>query len=182
MKLRPRQAAWLKTPTCRDLVSFVPRRKMSPPWWPRAVRATRMDAAFLQHQSAGSYSSSGSVGGESAWKSSSVSRTGDEITYLPLAQLPRSIVRQRSLQKGNSGSGAATGFLQMGQRRLTVRFSITQSRSGLEDPRHKIVIVRLHDLAAIELSGLWVQTLGKFIDEDFAVDFRCVHGGSTFKQ
>jgi len=36
------------------------------------------------------------------------------MTYLPLAHLPRSIKRQRSLQKGNSASFAITGFRQMG--------------------------------------------------------------------
>ena len=41
------------------------------------------------------------------------------MTYFPLAHLPRSIVRQRSLQKGDSGSALLTGFLQIGQRSLT---------------------------------------------------------------
>ncbi len=36
--------------------------------------------------------------------SSEVSWGGEEITYAPLAHCPRSIVRHRSLQKGNSGS------------------------------------------------------------------------------
>src|ERR1700730_10458440 len=52
---------------------------------------------------------------------SSASSTGDEITYAPLAHLPRSIRRQRSLQKGKSASVAFVGFLQLGQRSLTVR-------------------------------------------------------------
>ena len=47
--------------------------------------------------------------------------TGDEITYAPLAHLPRSIKRQRSLQKGKSASAAFAGFLQIGQRSLMVR-------------------------------------------------------------
>src|ERR1019366_677882 len=49
---------------------------------------------------------------------SSASSTGDEITYAPLAHLPRSIRRQRSLQKGKSASADFTGFLQIGQRSL----------------------------------------------------------------
>jgi hypothetical protein len=39
---------------------------------------------------------------------------GDGITYFPVAQLPKSMIRQRSLQKGNSGSPGVTSFLQMG--------------------------------------------------------------------
>jgi len=49
-----------------------------------------------------------------------MSVTGDEMTYPPLAHLPRSIRRQRSLQKGKSGSAAFVGFLQIGQRSLMV--------------------------------------------------------------
>jgi len=44
--------------------------------------------------------------------------TGDEITYPPLAHLPKSIRRHRSLQKGKSASAVFVGFLQMGQRSL----------------------------------------------------------------
>ena len=36
--------------------------------------------------------------------------------YCPLAHFPRSMVRQRSLQKGKSGSFFFTSFLQIGQR------------------------------------------------------------------
>jgi len=39
---------------------------------------------------------------------------GSEMTYFSEAQLPKSTVRQRSLQKGKSGSPKATDFLQMG--------------------------------------------------------------------
>ena len=59
--------------------------------------------------------------------SSSVSVTGDEITYFPLAHLPRSIRRQRSLQKGKSASLLVTGFLQVGQLSLSARAIATQS-------------------------------------------------------
>jgi len=58
---------------------------------------------------------------------SDVSCTGDEITYVPLAHLPRSMVRQRSLQKGNSASPLLTGFLQMGHRRFKVRLRAIDS-------------------------------------------------------
>ena len=37
-----------------------------------------------------------------------------EITYFPSAQFARSIILQRSLQKGMKGSPKETGFLQMG--------------------------------------------------------------------
>jgi len=45
-----------------------------------------------------------SSSGISCLTASSASVTGDEITYPPLAHLPRSIWRQWSLQKGKSGS------------------------------------------------------------------------------
>ena len=63
------------------------------------------------------------VVGLSCRTASSASVTGDEITYPPLAHLPRSIRRQRSLQKGKSGSVAFVGFLQIGQRSLMERFA-----------------------------------------------------------
>jgi len=52
---------------------------------------------------------------------SDMSWVGEEITYAPLAHLPKSISRQRSLQKGKSGSVFSTGFLQTGQSSLTTR-------------------------------------------------------------
>jgi hypothetical protein len=58
-----------------------------------------------------------------------MSFTGEEITYCPLAHLPRSRVRQRSLQKGKSGSALVTGFLQIGQRSL-VRLGIQGTVQG----------------------------------------------------
>ncbi len=49
-----------------------------------------------------------------------VQRTGDDMAAAgPLAQVNQ---RQRSLQKGNSGSLASTIFLQVGHRRLRTRF------------------------------------------------------------
>jgi hypothetical protein len=64
--------------------------------------------------------SSGSSGSRSRI-ASSASVVGDEITYWPLAHLPRSMRRQRSLQNGKSESVFLTDFLQMGQRSLTIR-------------------------------------------------------------
>jgi hypothetical protein len=52
------------------------------------------------------YSSSGSRSG-GGW-------AGVEMTYFPLAQLPRSISRHRSLQKGASGSFRLTDRWQIG--------------------------------------------------------------------
>src|SRR5437660_652831 len=52
---------------------------------------------------------------------SSASVTGDEITYPPLAHLPRSAVRHRGLQNGNSGSVLFTAFLQIGHWSLRLR-------------------------------------------------------------
>lgn len=54
--------------------------------------------------------------------SSSASFTGAEITYSPLAHLPKSMMRQRSLQNGKSGSVPFTTFLQMGHPSFAVRF------------------------------------------------------------
>jgi hypothetical protein len=53
-----------------------------------------------------------------AKSTSSGSLIGVEITYPPLAHLPRSIKRQRSLQKGNPGSERKTILRQVGQRKL----------------------------------------------------------------
>src|SRR5579872_3961209 len=65
-------------------------------------------------------SSSSELSGSPPDMLSDVSCTGDEITYAPLAHLPRSIRRQRSLQNGNSGSLLFTGFLQVGHRNFRV--------------------------------------------------------------
>ena len=50
---------------------------------------------------------------------SSISDTGELITYWPLAHFPRSILRQRSLQKGKSAELLVAAFLQIGQRSFT---------------------------------------------------------------
>src|SRR5271154_5023749 len=67
------------------------------------------------------YESSSDSSGIFSRIDSSSSPTGAGITYAPLAHLPRSIVRQRSLQKGNSASPLLTTFLQIGQRSLSER-------------------------------------------------------------
>ena len=55
---------------------------------------------------------------------------GEGIAYFPVAQLPKSMIRQRSLQKGNSGSPGATSFLQMGQFILARRTNGQTHRVG----------------------------------------------------
>jgi len=42
--------------------------------------------------------------------------------------------------------------------------------------------VRFCDLAAIELSWNWIQAIANVGNVEFAVDFRCVHGGAAFEQ
>ena len=86
--------------------------------------------------------------GSSSWSSglrsliaSSASVTGDEITYWPLAHFPRSMMRQRALQKGKSGSVLLTDFLQMGQRSLTVRLRGIRFVLQRED-RYRILATR----------------------------------------
>lgn len=60
--------------------------------------------------------------------------TGSLILYCSLDQFPKSIKRQRSLQKGNSGSvSESTGFRQIGHRRV-IRPSIPQSEAELCSP------------------------------------------------
>ena len=59
--------------------------------------------------------------------------TGEDILYFSDAQLPRSVRRQRSLQKGNSAFvSESTGLRQMGQRNFTLHPKQTQAstRSG----------------------------------------------------
>ena len=51
------------------------------------------------------------------------------MTYPPLAHLPRSIMRQRSLQNGYSGSLCRTILRQVGQRRLRTDFFAIKHRS-----------------------------------------------------
>ena len=60
---------------------------------------------------------------------------GDEITYFSVAQLPRSMMRHRSLQNGISGSSNATGFCKWGTDRFLVIASdiVAPSREGQGD-------------------------------------------------
>jgi hypothetical protein len=86
-------------------------------WPPRDARAL-LERAGQAWRSLHSLSFHERLASDSTSNSSAVSFSGEEITYWPLAHLPRSMVRHRSLQKGNSGSAFLTGFLQIGQRRL----------------------------------------------------------------
>jgi hypothetical protein len=74
------------------------------------------EEGMVSHRRSHYSSSEGGSGVES-----DMSRVGEEITYAPLAHLPKSISRQRSLQKGKSGSVFPTGFLQTGQSSWTTR-------------------------------------------------------------
>src|SRR4029077_6795395 len=109
--------------------------------------------------------------------------TGDEMTYPPLAHLPRSIRRQRSLQKGNSASLLVTCFLQMGHFSLILRAMwLSYTILFSDDPGDQVVVVGLGDLAAIELARLRLHPFGNVVHEHLAVDFWCVHGSSALKQ
>jgi hypothetical protein len=152
--------------------------------------AIRLRARWIFHES--SFRSPGSLSDTA----SLTSETGDAITYAPLAHLPRSMVRHRSLQKGNSASVLFTAFLQIGQRSLTSRLRGIQNLivegktpdcrlkrrwapKALHDLRHKIVVMRLRDLATIELAWLRLHFFGNVVHEDFAVDLGCVHRRSS---
>src|SRR5579863_1255496 len=52
----------------------------------------------------------------------------------------------------------------------------------LNDAGDQIVIVGFGDPAAVEASGRWRIPVGKVVDEDLAVNFRCVHGRAPFEQ
>src|SRR5580700_8172703 len=85
--------------------------------------------------------------------------TGDEITYFSDAQLPRSMIRQRSLQKGTKGSSVWTFFRQIGHRiALSNHYERrTGSRAGLQDGctrqlTGQVVVVRLGDPHPPELA------------------------------
>jgi len=108
-----------------------------------------------------------------------MSCSGDEITYAPLAHLPRSMVRQRGLQKGNSASLIFTGFLQMGH--FSLRFRLP-AIYVLHDPGYVVVVVGFCDLAPVEFASLWFQPLGNVVHEYFAVNLRGVHGSAAFEQ
>ena len=106
-----------------------------------------------------------------------VSCNGEEITYSPLAHLPRSIRRQRSLQKGNPESELFTGFLQMGQRRLMERLRGIATGIRLKNSRHQVVVVRLSDLAPVKFTRPGFQPVGNVIDEELSINLGRVHCG-----
>jgi len=94
------------------------RRRAAAPWvslgtrrhrWKALSRCRRLSRRHQLVSRARPHSSS-SVFSSSAPPGDS----GVEITYFPDAQFPRSIVRHRSLQNGNSGSPGATSFLHAG--------------------------------------------------------------------
>jgi len=119
----------------------------------------------------------------SSGSASLISCTGDEITYAPLAHFPRSTRRQRSLQKGKSAFALVTFFLQIGQRRVAARLRGMDWESGFRyDLGHKVVVVRLGDLATIEFAGFHLYALGYVVHEDLAINFRSVHGSAALKQ
>ncbi len=107
-----------------------------------------------------------------------MSVTGDEITYAPLAHLPRSISRQRWLQNGNSGSLACTDFLHVGHRNWEARFRGMCS----DNPGYEVVVVALGDLAAIEFSRFGFAAFGKIIHKDLAINFWSMHGRAALEK
>ena len=110
---------------------------------------------------------------------SDVSVKGDEMTYPPLAHFPRSIKRQRSLQKGNSGSLLLTVFLQVGHFRLGEGLRAIKSS---HDFRDQVVVVGLSNLATVELAELRFQSLRNVVDQHFAINFRRVHRSPALEQ
>src|SRR5215469_10295280 len=97
---------------------------------------------------------------------------GVEITYFSDAQLPRSMQRQRSLQKGMKGSSAFTSLLQIGHRMLcshdvnqAVRFPFRRVRQLAG----QIVVMRLDDahapeLACVERARAWIGDVAHPVD------------------
>src|SRR5579872_5266406 len=131
--------------------------------------------------------SSSSPGALSGIRSSS-SETAEGIAYAPLAQFPRSIVRQRSLQNGKSGSSRLTSFLQIGQRRSSLCFSAMGYLERynyllfLQKFRYQIVIVSFCDLAAIKTARFRSHIGRKIVYKNFAVDLRRVHRSPSLEQ
>src|SRR5579883_784201 len=87
-------------------------------------------------------------GSSSSDSSSAFGWIGVEITYLPEAQFPRSIRRQRSLQNGASGSVGCTGFWQIGHFILQGS-GPAPGRSGSAGPSPKLAIPAAHDLPSL---------------------------------
>src|SRR5579859_7857355 len=108
-----------RIPTFLARDEAIRRQRTSPPAWPSAALVS--PSTPWHHD----FSST----------SSSVSVTGDEITYFPLAHWPRSINRQRSLQNGKSSALLVTGFLQIGHFSFSVRAMFPTQSSPLDRNR-----------------------------------------------
>ncbi len=130
----------------------------------------------------------------------------ERITYAPLAHLPRSMVRQRSLQKGNSGSRAVTAFLQVGHFSLiflrTMKFTgmVISGSPGASNPiykvltaaddafleldnfRHQVIVMCFDDLCPIKFSRLRNHSVRHVTYKNLAIDFGRVHGGASLQQ
>jgi hypothetical protein len=110
---------------------------------------------------------------------------GVEMTYPPLAHFPKSISRQRSLQKGTFSEPASTSVRQVGQRSDRAFFrgiSNLDDRKLIYDLCYQIIIVRFSDLTAVELARLELLAISEIIDEQLAVNFRSVHLRPAFPE
>jgi hypothetical protein len=75
-----------------------------------------------------------------SYSSSSISdrmSAGVEITYFSDAQLPKSMIRQRSQQNGNSGFSRVTSFRQMGHLKVLICISSVRKRQIAQLNRHR---------------------------------------------
>ena len=137
MRRRTRAERLRWTPKFRDRGEAFPRRRTYRPAKPTVVCGWRSMTQLqfglfpLGSLSAGPVCRLAEAGRSvySASPPDSGSFNGVEITYPPLAHLPRSIVRHRSLQNGNSGSSFRTSLRQVGHRKLFSFFlAIKQKR------------------------------------------------------
>ena len=112
MRTRSRSQPTIRT--CRGPVADGQCQRKLMSALPTAAPSSRSEAAQFQ-------SSSGCFGKSCNSISSEMSFTGEDTTYCPLAHLPRSMRRQRSLQKGKSSAVRSTAFLQMGQLNFNLR-------------------------------------------------------------
>ena len=110
---------------------------------------------------------------------------GVEITYPPLAHFPRSISRQRSLQKGKCSEPASTSVRQVGQRSDRAFFlgiPNLDDRTLIYDLCYQIIFVRFGDLTTIELARLEFLAISEIVDEQLAIDLRSVHLRPAFPE
>ena len=110
-----------------------------------------------------------------------VHRSGDHIASTrPLAEIdqPATLATERELRIGAQDDLAAIGTSQRNCVFLGHMFWLDADRSRLHNPCHQIVIVRFHDLAAVELAFASVM-VAKVVDVHCPVDFRGVHCGSA---